>query len=64
MEKVEVGNGTAAVKEQAEALLTRVKDGLAPVDEWVRSTARENPVLLLAGALGAGYLLARLLRRR
>jgi hypothetical protein len=53
MEKVENG---------VEPLVARLKDGLQPIDKWVRATARENPVLLLAGAVGVGYLLARLLR--
>jgi hypothetical protein len=52
------------VKEQAVALFDRAKERLKPVDEWVRTTTREHPVLLLAGAFGVGYLVARLLRRR
>jgi ABC-type hemin transport system substrate-binding protein len=54
----------AHVKEQAEAFFHRAKERLKPVDDWIRTTARERPVLLLAGAFGIGYLVARLLRRR
>ena len=52
------------VKEQAQEILGQVKDRLEPADRWVRTMAKERPVLLLAGALGVGYLVARLLRSR
>jgi len=64
MDKVEPENGEIPVEDRAQPLLARLKDGLAPLDQWVRTAAKENPVLLLAGAVGVGYLLARLLRGR
>jgi hypothetical protein len=62
MDKVE--NGGISVEDRVQPLFLRLKDGLAPIDRWVRVNAKENPVLLLAGAVGMGYLLARLLRGR
>lgn len=44
-------------------VVTRVKDRLAPVDTWVRELARDRPLVALAGAVGVGYLLGRLIRR-
>lgn len=52
------------VKEQTKAIFRGVKERLEPVDQWVRTTSRERPVLLLAGVFGLGYLVGRLLRRR
>ena len=64
MDKVDGENGESAIEDRVQPLLARLKDGLAPLDRWLRAAARDNPVLLLAGAVGAGYLLARLLRGR
>jgi ElaB/YqjD/DUF883 family membrane-anchored ribosome-binding protein len=50
-------------KERGGKLAVRARNRLAPVDEWIRTQARERPFLVLGGALGAGYLIGRLLRR-
>lgn len=49
--------------EPAEDAVSRLKGRIAPVDHWVRTLARERPFLALAGALGIGYLVGRLIRR-
>src|SRR5206468_2487922 len=46
-----------------EDVLVRLKERIAPVDQWVRTLVRERPLLALAGALGIGYLVGRLVRR-
>lgn len=60
-------NGSRAhkspVDEPADDLISRAKERIAPVDQWVRTLARERPLLALAGALGIGYLVGRLIRR-
>ncbi len=62
-EKMEKSEQAMSDATAVETTLQRLKERLAPVDEWVRETSKERPVLLLAGALGLGYLIARLLRR-
>ena len=49
--------------ERAQEVVDRVKQHLAPVDSWIRTMARERPLLTLAGAAGLGYLVGRLIRR-
>lgn len=63
--RLEAGQSAAGVdvRERAQEIVARVKEGLAPVDEWIRTLARERPVVALAGALGIGYLLGRVIRR-
>ena len=51
------------LQERAEQVAAQLKEKLAPVDNWIRTVARERPLLLLAGALGTGYLIGRLIRR-
>jgi len=41
-----------------------VREGLARADQEVRSLLTQHPILSLACAVGAGYLIARLLRSR
>jgi hypothetical protein len=56
----------AAAPQPTEALAGRewVTDTLARADKEVRSFLTEHPVMSLACAVGAGFLLARLLRGR
>ena len=53
----------SAQPQGAADLAALIKDRLAPVDQWVRKLAREQPLLLVAGAVGLGYLVGRLVRR-
>ena len=41
-----------------------LSDTLARVDKEVRAFVKERPVLALLGAITAGYLIGRVLRRR
>ena len=50
-------------KEAADEVIGRVKEKLAPIDQWIRTLAREQPMVALAGAVGVGYLIGRLIRR-
>ena len=54
---------TETVRERAEELAAHLKERVAPVDHWVRTMARQQPLLVLAGAIGIGYFVGRLLRR-
>jgi hypothetical protein len=56
-------NETNGSVDRAQVLAAQVKERLAPIDTWVRTLAREQPLLALAGAIGVGYLLGRLIRR-
>ena len=56
-------NPVEHLQERAEEVAAQLKDRLAPVDHWIRTMARERPLLTLAAALGAGYLLGRAIRR-
>jgi ElaB/YqjD/DUF883 family membrane-anchored ribosome-binding protein len=51
------------LRERAETLAWQVKQRMEPVDAWVRTLVRERPLVALAGALGIGYLVGRLIRR-
>ena len=51
------------LQERAEAWAEEMKERFEPVDTWIRTTTRERPLLALAGAVGIGYFLGRLLRR-
>jgi hypothetical protein len=53
----------APLRERARAMAEGVRERFAPVDTWIRTQARERPLLALAGAIGIGYLLGRLIRR-
>ena len=53
----------APVQEGAEAVMSQLKDKLAPVDRFVRMAIQERPLMTLGVALGAGYLIGRLIRR-
>jgi ElaB/YqjD/DUF883 family membrane-anchored ribosome-binding protein len=53
----------SSLQDRAEEMAARIREKVAPVDQWVRTLARERPLLVLAGALGIGYLVGRLLRR-
>lgn len=55
------------VKRQVQAVSERVRempDRLAALDRQVQSVASERPLLALAAALAAGFVLGRLLSRR
>jgi ElaB/YqjD/DUF883 family membrane-anchored ribosome-binding protein len=52
-----------SLRERAQELSTQIKQRIEPVDTWVRTLARERPLVALAGALGIGYLIGRLIRR-
>jgi hypothetical protein len=41
-----------------------IREGLVRADKEVRSLLTQHPILSLACAVGAGYLIARLLRSR
>ena len=51
------------IKERARDAAEEVKRRMAPVDQWLRDVARDQPMLARAGAVGVGYLLGRLIRR-
>jgi hypothetical protein len=59
----EVHDVVEPLRERAEEVVERVKRTMAPVDEWIRTLAREQPMVALAGAVGIGYLVGRLIRR-
>jgi predicted esterase YcpF (UPF0227 family) len=44
--------------------LENMRDGLEELDDTVRSTVREHPVLTLCGAMLGGYLIGRLIAKR
>jgi hypothetical protein len=50
-------------KEELDGQLEEVRENLAAGSEAVIDFIKEKPVLCLAGALAAGYLLGRLVRR-
>jgi hypothetical protein len=54
---------SSPLAERAQALVSQVKQRMEPVDAWIRTLARERPLVALAGALGIGYLVGRLIRR-
>lgn len=43
--------------------LQALREGAQELDEEVRETVREHPVACLLGAIGAGYLVGRLVAR-
>ena len=51
------------LRQRAEDVLQQAKQKAAPIDAWLRTLARDQPVLALAGAVGVGFLLGRLVRR-
>ena len=49
--------------ERVRELVAEAAERLAPIDRWVRTTARDRPLVALAAAVTAGYLVGRLFRR-
>lgn len=44
-------------------VVAQIKERVAPIDQWIRTFAREQPILALATAIGIGYLAGRLIRK-
>jgi hypothetical protein len=51
------------LQQQMETFVKGAKERLEPIDNWVRDMARERPLMLVAGAVGLGYVIGRVLRR-
>ena len=64
-EKAGAGNGTDMkdVKEAAAAKLEDVREWSADAVERIESFVRERPGTAILAALGAGYLIGRIIRR-
>lgn len=60
--KTEIKAPLDRLKAQFDAALGRAKEQLIPVDRWIRVSVEKRPLLALAGALGVGYVVGRLLR--
>lgn len=61
-EKTEAGIDT--LKDYARSAADQAKAQLEPIGSWLKETIAERPLTLLAGTLGLGYLVGRLVRRR
>jgi len=52
-----------AVEENFEEKLNSVKQNLAELNERIKTRVTENPILCLAGALLAGFIIGKLVSR-
>ena len=50
--------------DQAREAVSTAQKKLAPVDKWVRTTAREHPYAVISATVGTGFMAGFLTRRR
>lgn len=61
-ERAKEALGTA--EKEVTVLVDEVKQRMAPVDHWVRTTTQEHPYLVVSTAVGVSFLAGFLMRRR
>lgn len=52
------------VPEELQVQISRIREGLAELDQRTRSLVREHPVASVLGAVAVGYVVGRVLSRR
>lgn len=63
-DQVVEGRASPPRAEQEQPDTTEVRDTVAALEERARTFIRQRPVVAVLAALGAGYLVARVLSRR